>query len=490
MISMDEFEAMSVDQQAQVLTVYKNFLRDNSDQSEMGNFSSVRFSFFEDAYATGNLDCFYAGWPSRSSPKRGGGRLCTSPRNGNPDYRAMASSCSSSELLCQPLIFGSGFCVSVATPALRNSAFKQCEKRFESSGRTMADVVRELNMPAKRAELQELVNTSEQICRTGFQARTTMCNRLKNQIAAVKRQVDQAAPVSPTLRSVAGLVAGVVSNPVIPAPVDCDPNTPGIQTEPPVRTILQPPPRRRVAEAVTAPGVIRRQYCPRPEIASPRPLAEMMPVLAQNNVHIVHGTPDARHIQRFLEDFNRFPPSLRSEMSQRGSQINLVVGDGVSQDPSWAAEAARGRGRGWSETTDGRSWATVMGSGGFLGNPRTPTRIVVNRTYNATGVTNIFLHEYAHTMDRMYGEFSITRSRIYQNAMAQDTRSNEFIQAICGAYCNNPDHPEEAFAELFAYYHACPATNTQMKELMPNMSRLFENMTTVREMLDRPENRR
>ena len=483
MISMDEFESMTIDQQAEVLTIYKEFLRENSANSEMGNFSSVRFSIFEEAFATGNLDCFYAGWPSRSSPKRGGGRVCTSPRNGNPDYSSRASACSSSELLCQPMIFGSGFCVSVATPALRNSAFNQCERRFASSGRTMADVVRELNMPAKRAELQELVTTSEQICREGFQARSTMCTRLKNQIQSVKRQVDSAVPSVQRAADLA--VSTLTRGSVLPEPEDCDPNTPGIQTTPPPRRLL-PPPRRSAVAAVVPDGVIRREYCQRPEIPAARPLAEMMPVLAQNNINVVFGTPEASHVQRFLEDFNRFPQSLRNEMFQRGSQINLVVGQGVSQDPSWAAEAARGNGTGWANTSDGRAWSTVIGSGGYLGNPRTPTRIVLNRTYRGTGTTNTFLHEYAHTMDRMYGEFSITRSPIYQQAMSRDARSRDFIQAICGDYCNNPDHPEEAFAELFAYYHACPATNTQMRELMPNLSQLFGSISTVRELLDRP----
>ncbi|MES2528999.1 MAG: hypothetical protein V4598_18075 [Bdellovibrionota bacterium] len=490
LITMDEFESMSIDQQSEVLTIYKEFLRENSAKSEMGNFSSVQFSFFAEAIATGNLDCFYAGWPSRSSPKRGGGRLCTSPRNGNPDYRTAAASCSASELLCQPLIFGSGFCVSVATPVLRNSAFSQCERRFASSGRTMADVVRELNMPAKRAELQQLVDTSNQICRDGFQARSSMCTRLKNQILAVKRQVDASpAPTAAgaTISRAADIAIDALTRGSIePDAEDCDPNTPGIQLRPPVpQTVVLPPPRRVVARALPQDGVLRRETCERPVIPSPRPLAEMLPILAQNNVRVVIGTPQPQHIQRFLEDFNKFPQSLRNEMFQRGSRINLIVGQGVSQDPSWAEEAARGNGTGWTETTDGRAWSTVMGSGGYLGRPRTPTRIVVNRTYTEAGSTNTFLHEYAHTMDRMYGEFSITRSPIYQQAMSRDARSREFIQAICGDYCNNPQHPEEAFAELFAYYHACPATNTQMKEVLPNLSQLFESITTVRELLDR-----
>ncbi len=485
-ISMEEFEGLTIDQQAEVLTIYKEFLREESVKSEMGNFSSLRFSFFAEAIATGNLDCFYAGWPSRSSPKRGGGRVCTSPRNGNPDYSSAASACSSSELLCQPMIFGSGLCVSVATPVLRNSAFSQCERRFASSGRTMADVVRELNMPAKRAELQQLVDTSVRICREGFQARASMCTRLKNQIQAVKRSVDAAAPGTSVVAAADLAVRTLTRGSVIPDPVDCDPNTPGIQTEPTPRRLLPPPRRSQTAALVPQDGVLRRQYCERPQISAPRPIAEMMPILAQNNIRVVFGTPDARHVQRFLEDFNRFPQSLRNEMFQRGSQINLIVGDGVSQDPSWAAEAAGGNGADWINTPDGRSWGTVIGSGGFLGNPRTPTRLVVNRSYTGTGTTNTFLHEYAHTMDRMYGEFSITRSRIYQQAMSRDARSREFIQAICGDYCNNPQHPEEAFAELFAYYHACPATNTQMREIMPNLSQLFGSMTTVRELLDRP----
>jgi Mlc titration factor MtfA (ptsG expression regulator) len=125
-----------------------------------------------------------------------------------------------------------------------------------------------------------------------------------------------------------------------------------------------------------------------------------------------------------------------------------------------------------------------MGSGGFLGNPSTPTRIVVNRTYE-TNFTNIFLHEHAHTLDRMHGEYSITRSRQWREALARDTRAQQFLQGLCADnYCANAAHPEESFAELFAYFYGCAETRAHLTEVMPNVARLLERMTNVRALLD------
>jgi hypothetical protein len=525
--TLKDFSMMSVEQKARVIDAYKDFLREYSKKTDHGEFASVRFSFFTEAYASGSFDCFYAGWPSQTV-RSGSKRLCTSPLRGNPDYARLASSCGANSLLCQPSLFGDGLCVSTATKKLRNSAFSQCEYKFRSSGRTTADVIRELT-PEKRADLDELIVAGQNICAHGLQAGTGMCKNLVSKLLAIKNELppqttqtetrpetdatpqaeaspqaeatSQAegdlqteagpAPEAQTssetdarnLEAAAETAVQVTTTRIEPTPVDCDPNTPGIQTEAP-RSAQVEVPRTEARVEPARQGTLQRRSCPRPEIQTTRPLPEMMAYLAQNNIHIVKGTPEPKHIQRFIEDFERFPQSLRNEMASRGSRINLIVGQGVSEDPSWAAEAAQGQGNGWNATTDGRSWATTMGSGGFLGRPQTPTRIVVNRTYD-TSFTNIFLHEYAHTLDRMHGEYSITRSRIWQQTLARDPSAQQMLQNLCADnYCANPAHPEESFAELFAYYHGCAESRAHMTQVMPNVARFFERMTNVRALLD------
>lgn len=521
-ITAKDFASMNTDQKVKVIEAYKEFLSEYSKTTTLGDFASHHFSIFSEAFASGNFDCFYAGWPSRTVPQ-GGKRLCTTPVRGNPDYNRLASGCGANSLLCQPALFGSGLCVSIATKSLRNSAFAQCETKFREAGRTVADIVRGISSSEERTELDDLIRVGQDICDRGLQARTNMCRRLVEKLIAVKNELpaqsetrspeqpqtpaqtthrppqgspeqaapeqtapeqtpDQTAPEARSLEVAAQTAVEVTSGGIGPEQIDCDPNTPGIQTEPPVRRAEVSVPSQ---VQTIIPNSMDRVFCARPEIQGPgRPMSEMQSYLAQNNIRIVHGTPDQKHVERFIEDFSKFPQVLREEMHRRGSRIHLIVGEGVSQDPSWSAEAARGHGDGWEQTTDGRSWARVSGSGGYLGNPSTPTRIVINQTYSGRQ-SNIFLHEYAHTMDRMYGEYSITRSRIWQRTLASDTNKDAFLQRLCpNNYCNNPQHPEESFAELFAYYHSCPESRAHLQRYMPNVSRLFERMTTVRALLD------
>lgn len=473
MLSMSEFEKLTLDQQVSVISAYKDFLRESSEKTKLDKFSSFRFSFITEAIAAGEFDCFYAGWPSRSS-RSGGKRLCTSPLTGNPDYRSRASSCGSNSLLCQPAIFGSGLCVSVATAALKNSAFSQCENKFRQSGKTLADVAAELNTPEKKADLEELLGVSERICREGFQQ--ALCNRLREKILAVKNQSGDGATL------IAATTTAIQATQTSPEPeVDCDPNTPGIQTTPPqvVPQVVTPVVRPRPS--------ITKRVCPSPAQTEAAPtMAELQPILTQNNIHIVAGTvTDTRVLKKFIDDFNRFPQPLREEMKRKGSRINLIVGQGVSEDPSWAEEARRAaRPADWVNTHDGRPWSQVPGSGGSLGNPPTPTRIVINRLNQGHGASNLFLHEYGHTLDSMYGNHAITATRQWRDALAADTRSREFIQSICGNYCNDAAHPEEAFAELFSYYHACAETKNHMQAFMPAISNFFDKLTNVRALLD------
>lgn len=463
-----DFEGLSFEQKVQVMDAYKDFLKTYAQKTELSALTSVRFSFFAEAWASGNFDCFYAGWPSRSSTRSGGRKVCSSPMTGNPDYRRLASSCGSSSLLCQPAIFGSGLCVSVATPALRNSAFNQCERKFSDAGRTSADVVREMDSPQERADFQELMGISESVCRDGFQP--GICNRLNERISQI-REAGGATLLSATTTAVAVTTTGVS-----PGPVDCDPNTPGIQTVPPQRPT-----------SLTLSSTIIRRGCGRPAISGAAPAeSDILPQLAANNISIVAGSiSDTRILARFLEEFNRFPAPLREEMKRNGSRVNLIFGQGVSEDPSWAQEAARSANPNeWQTTHDGRPWSQVPGAGGSLGAAPTPTRIVVNRMYEGHGSQSLFLHEYAHTFDSMYGEHAITHSQTWQQALARDTRSHEFVQAICGNYCNDAQHSEEAFAELFAYYFACPESQNHMRQFLPTISRLFDRMTSGREVLD------
>jgi hypothetical protein len=82
-------------------------------------------------------------------------------------------------------------------------------------------------------------------------------------------------------------------------------------------------------------------------------------------------------------------------------------------------------------------------------------------------------------MDRMYGEYAITHSARFQQALAEDAGAQEFLNSLCPQnYCNDNTHPEERFAELFAYHNACNESNAHLKQMMPNVSKFFDNLAT------------
>ena len=135
----------------------------------------VFFSFLSEAWANvEGLDCIFAGWPS----KRIGS--CSSPARSNPDYSN--GPCSSSQMQCQPLLFGEGLCVSVATQAQRSSAFSHCEQEYVKDNRTPASVLAEVHAKSKDALLSELIDFADRVCSQGAQAQTGMCRRLVKKI--------------------------------------------------------------------------------------------------------------------------------------------------------------------------------------------------------------------------------------------------------------------------------------------------------------------
>jgi hypothetical protein len=128
--------------------------------------------FMSEAWATENMDCIYAGWPSRRVSN-----LCSSPQRQNPDYDN--GSCSSSQMHCQPMMFGKGLCVPVATSQQKSLAFSNCTKKFAAAKRSMEDVVNEIKTDNKEASALELMDFADKICTSGKQSTTPMCVRLK-----------------------------------------------------------------------------------------------------------------------------------------------------------------------------------------------------------------------------------------------------------------------------------------------------------------------
>ncbi len=182
---------------------------------------------------------------------------------------------------------------------------------------------------------------------------------------------------------------------------------------------------------------------------------------------------DDHYLEEFLQEYNKFPASLRNEIIRNGGSITLIQGSGVTNDPSW---------RGSRSTNDGRSWDEVPGSGGAP-YARMPTRIVVNMLNQNHGSSNLFLHEHAHSLDSTYSASGVSSSRTWKTLMEGNPEVADFLSE-CGGYCNNDER--ERFAELFSLYHDSGSSRSEMESAIPNIAAFFANLTSVRN-LPRPQ---
>lgn len=236
--------------------------------------------------------------------------------------------------------------------------------------------------------------------------------------------------------------------------------------------------------------------------------------------------PDAsikssREFRLFMREFGKFPKSLLDEMRSAGGQIHLIVGDGVTADPTWETERLRSvaqarayrlhyegladkRGltppvseeeinRGYLQTTEGgRNWTYVSGAGGSFQDLAfiKPTRIVINHLYRSKfqlpdgtveerdqGATNLFLHEHAHALDNMYGPHTISSSPEWK-AVLSNPAVKTFTKKIFSSY--EDSYEEEGFAEAFSYFHSCEASRKQMEEHAPALADFFKRLTSVK----------
>lgn len=149
----------------------------------------LRFSLFEEAIASGNYNCFFAGWPS-TLVKSNGKRLCVNPAKGNAEYSK--GSCKSGQLQCQPVIFGKGICVGFASPKDKQMAFASCDSKFKQKGnygflKTMS--------ADEKAALKEVSNLAHKVCvdgSIGVQKSKPMCKSLMSKFKNATGAIDRA----------------------------------------------------------------------------------------------------------------------------------------------------------------------------------------------------------------------------------------------------------------------------------------------------------
>lgn len=193
-ISHKEFVKLPRDQREKILKVYQDFIAQYSKTIELS--SSEKFTlphFIEAAYADGEPNCVFAGWPSQRISGR-----CSTPSS--PAFQR--ESCAQGQMPCQPLLFGRGICVPSASREQRNRAYSSCVNKFHAERKSLAGVVEYLSDPQISQEADELFRLADQICTSGAQASTPMCSILKARVAAI-REAKGVTPVAAVARVVA-----------------------------------------------------------------------------------------------------------------------------------------------------------------------------------------------------------------------------------------------------------------------------------------------
>lgn len=265
-----------------------------------------------------------------------------------------------------------------------------------------------------------------------------------------------------------------------------------------------------------------RAYCPDPRKTmtyTESTLEDYADYLKANRIVNVSGDQmDVKFLEEFLFEYKKFPESLRGELIKNLSTIHIISGTAVTDDPTWNPELVK--------TFDNRDWSKTVGAGGapfMMGVKLTnqkeeeryiremvrycklarcdkdwtnvkpkpvvdenPTRIVVNEMYpdqttyhRSHGSVNLFLHEHAHSLDSIYAYSGVSSGPEWQ-ALARDPEIREYMKTACLAsdYCLNNDN--EAFAELFAYYHSCSASRSHMERNAPALADYFKNLTRIK----------
>lgn len=252
-------------------------------------------------------------------------------------------------------------------------------------------------------------------------------------------------------------------------------------------------------------------------------------IIRDNNIEFVTNDTypteqsiiNTREFRLFIHELKKFPRPLLQEMASVGGKIRVMIGDGVTQDPTWDAAKLKAMQMtqdqwdyynkyggtvpaqtveqvrlSFENTSEGaRKWDLVSGSGGVFTDPNAinPTRIVINRMYKALhrlpdgeivewdqGATNLVLHEHGHALDNLYGHHAVSSSPKWKEVMKDPAVKSYVAKIFDPTYEGRFE--EEGFAEAFSYYHACPQSRQQMEQNAPKLADFFRDFTTVRDL--------
>jgi hypothetical protein len=216
-----------------------------------------------------------------------------------------------------------------------------------------------------------------------------------------------------------------------------------------------------------------RITCPPVKAIAPEgiPLASYKDFFRQNKI-VPKTELSVNYVEQFKGEFKKFPSSLHQELILAGNKIHIMEGTGVTVDPTWELNH--------QTTFDGRPFTEIPGVGGSTarGYKKSPTRIVISMLSQNHGSTSLFLHEHGHSLDSINQLHGISNSAVWTELLASEPEVQSFLTDICGTYCT--ENVEEGFAELFANYHACPASQEQLVRNLPRVGEFFKRFKSTK----------
>lgn len=180
----DQWAISDEKEKVELLKTYREWFKEVSEnedltQDEWEEQSSFWRNIISNAWASEQFNCSYAGWPS---VRVTGG--CGIPARMNPDYPRDA--CSAGQMACQPLLFGNGVCVPVATRSERRNIYQNCDAASSAAGQNVESILASIENESQEIQLQSLLDFADGVCANGTDITKDPCSALSQRVARLR----------------------------------------------------------------------------------------------------------------------------------------------------------------------------------------------------------------------------------------------------------------------------------------------------------------
>lgn len=182
----DQWQISDEKEKVELFKAYREWFRVVADNDDLTHDEWEEQGLFwrgiiDKAWAAEQFNCSYGGWPSVRLSNG-----CGIPLRVNPDYPADA--CPAGQMACQPLLFGSGLCVSVVSRSDRSDIYENCEGASAAAGINEEMIVNSARNSSQEIQLQSLLDFADGVCNEGAPNIKDPCSSLSQRVARLRVQ--------------------------------------------------------------------------------------------------------------------------------------------------------------------------------------------------------------------------------------------------------------------------------------------------------------